>query len=470
VTDIKHFVLYNKAFKVVCLFINGENGMNKRKVIILGAAGRDFHNFNVFFRDNPSYDVVAFTAAQIPDIEKRSYPSELSGKLYPKGIPIYPEERLEDIVKENGVDEVIMAYSDLPYERVMQLGSRVLATGADYKLMGPASTMIKSNKPLISICASRTGSGKSQVSRKVASILKELGYKVVAIRHPMPYGVLERQACQRFETLEDLDKHKCTIEEREEYEPHIEMGTVVFAGVDYGLILSEAEKEADIIIWDGGNNDFSFYRSDLNIVVLDPLRSGNELTYYPGEVNVRMADVCIVNKIDTASGEEVYRVINNIFNLNPTAKIVEAASPVSIGRPELVKGKRVLVVEDGPTVTHGDMKYGAGYVVARKLGAKAIVDPRPYLVGSLKETFEKYPHIENVLPAMGYGKEQVKDLQETINNVDCDTVIAGTPIDLTRIMDIKKDHVRTHYRLDEVGDIDIRSILLDFIKIKKKRK
>ncbi|MBN1785595.1 MAG: GTPase [Candidatus Methanofastidiosa archaeon] len=438
--------------------------MKKRKVIILGAAGRDFHNFNVFFRDNPNYDVVAFTAAQIPDIENRSYPRELSGKLYPEGIGIHPEEEMEELVRRFDADEVVMAYSDLPYERVMKLGSRALAAGADFKLMGPRSTMIAPHKPLISVCASRTGSGKSQVSRKIAAILKKRGLKVVAIRHPMPYGVLNRQACQRFETYKDLDKQNCTIEEREEYEPHIDMGTIVYAGVDYELILKEAEKEADIIIWDGGNNDFSFYRSDLNIVVVDPLRSGNELTYYPGETNVRMADVCIINKIDTASGDEVFRVMNNVINLNPRVTIVEAASPISVEHPELIRGRRVLVVEDGPTMTHGDMKYGAGYIVARKYGAASIVDPRPYLVGSLKETFDKYPNIGTVLPAMGYGEEQVKDLQETIDNVDCDTVVVGTPIDLTRVMRIKKPYVRTHYRLEEIGDVDLESIIGEFLK------
>ena len=446
--------------------MNGDRTMNRTKVIILGAAGRDFHNFNVYFRGNQDYEVVAFTAAQIPDIEKRYYPKELSGDLYPEGIPIYPEEEMEDLIEKYGADEVIMAYSDLPYEKVMQLGSRALASGADFRLMGPNSTMLDSTKPVISVCASRTGSGKSQVSRRLASILKGMGYKVVAVRHPMPYGVLRKQACQRFETYEDLDRHDCTIEEREEYEPHIDMGTVVYAGVDYDMILRKAEKEADVIIWDGGNNDFSFYCSDLYIVVLDPLRSGNELSYYPGEANVRMADICIVNKIDTASGDQVLRVINNIFKLNPTAKIIEAASPISIDDPSMIKGKRVLVVEDGPTVTHGDMGFGAGYIVARKYGAKEIVDPRPYLVGSLKETFEKYPHLENVLPAMGYGDEQVKDLQETIRRTECDSVVAGTPIDLDRIIKIDKPHVRAHYKLDEIGDLTLENVINEFMKNK----
>lgn len=465
-TDIGQYVKNDNVYKFSKILFNGDKTMKRTKVIILGAAGRDFHNFNVFFRDNPSYEVVAFTAAQIPDIEKRYYPKELSGELYPNGIPIHPEDDLEELVSRYGAEEVIMAYSDLPHEKVMQLGSRALAAGADYRLMGPGSTMLRSKKPIISVCAARTGSGKSQVSRKLASILKRMGLKVVVIRHPMPYGVLRKQACQRFETYADLEKNECTIEEREEYEPHIDMGTIVYAGVDYGLILAEAEKEADVIIWDGGNNDFSFYRSDLYIVVVDPLRSGNELTYYPGETNVRMADLCIVNKVDTASGDEVLRVINNIYNLNPRARIIEAASPISVDDPSLIKGKRVLVVEDGPTITHGGMKYGAGYIVARKYGAKEIVDPRPYLVGSLERTFKKYPHIENVLPAMGYSEEQVRDLQETIRNVKCDTVVAGTPIDLDRIMEIGKPHVRAHYRLDEIGDLNLEDVVRELFKNK----
>ncbi len=441
--------------------------MNKTKVIILGAAGRDFQNFNVYFKDNSKYDVVCFTAAQIPDIDKRRYPSKLTGDLYPEGIPIYPEADLEKLIKKNKIDRVIMAYSDLPYDHVMQLGSRVLAAGADYWIMGPKTTMIKCNKPLISVCASRTGSGKSQVTRKIALQLKEMGYRVVVIRHPMPYGNLQEQECQRFSTYKDLDKYNTTIEEREEYEPHIDNGFVVFAGVNYEKIIREAEMEADIILWDGGNNDFSFYVSDLYIVVLDPLRSGNELTYYPGEANVRMADVCIINKIDTACGEEVRRVRKNISMINPGAEIIEAASPVTINNPDLIKEKRVLVIEDGPTVTHGGMGYGAGYIAAQKYGVKEIVDPRPFLVGSLKETFEKYPHLEHVVPAMGYNKSQVRDLQDTITATNCDAVVMGTPIDLTRIMKIHKPYVRVHYDLEEIGNLNLKKILEDFVNKEK---
>jgi predicted GTPase len=440
--------------------------MEKKKVVIIGAAGRDFHNFNVHFRDDPQYEVVAFTAAQIPDIYDRKYPSKLAGELYPEGIPIYQESELERLIAENNIDEAIMAYSDLPYSHVMQLGSRVLAAGADYRLMGPNTTMLSSSKPLISVCATRTGSGKSQVSRKVAHYLTVRGYKVVAIRHPMPYGDLDAQRCQRFASYDDLDRYETTIEEREEYEPHIDNGIVVYAGVDYGQIIREAEKEADIILWDGGNNDFSFYKSDLYIVVADPLRSGNELSYYPGEANVRMADVCIINKVDTASGEEVRRVRNNLLEVNPDATIIEAASPISVTDPSMIKNKRALVIEDGPTVTHGDMAYGAGYVAAQKYGAKEIVDPRPYLHGSLKETFETYPHLTKVLPAMGYGEKQVRDLQQTVAAADCDVVVMGTPIDLTRIMDIGKPYVRIHYELQEVGKPDLKEVLGAFLQKK----
>lgn len=440
--------------------------MAKKKVVILGAAGRDFHNFNVHFRDDPAYEVVAFTAAQIPDIYNRKYPSELAGELYPGGIPIHQEEELEGLITGHGIDEVVMAYSDLPYSHVMQLGSRVLAAGADYRLMGPNTTMLTSSKPLISVCATRTGSGKSQVSRKIAQYLKGKGFKVVAIRHPMPYGDLDAQRCQRFASYGDLDRYDTTIEEREEYEPHIDNGIVVYAGVDYEQIIREAEKEADIVLWDGGNNDFSFYRSDLYIVVADPLRSGNELSYYPGEANARMADVCIINKVDTASGEEVRRVRNNLLDVNPDATIIEAASPISVTDPSLIKGKRALVIEDGPTVTHGDMEYGAGYVAAQKYGAKEIVDPRPYLHGSLKETFAAYPHLTKVLPAMGYGDKQVRDLQQTVAAAECDVVVMGTPIDLTRIMDIGKPYVRIHYELQEVGKPDLDEVLGAFLKKK----
>lgn len=442
--------------------------MERKKIIILGAAGRDFHNFNVHFRDNESYDVVAFTAAQIPDIDGRMYPGCLAGHLYPNGIPIYPESALETLIVEHDVDEVIMAYSDLPYGRVMQLGSRVLAKGADFTLMGPKSTMLTSTKPVIAICASRTGSGKSQVSRKIARMLKEQGYRVAAIRHPMPYGDLSRQVCQRFETYEDLDRQKTTIEEREEYEPHIDNGILVFAGVDYERILRAAEQEADVIIWDGGNNDFSFYHADLYLTVVDPLRSGNELSYYPGEANVRMADVCIINKIDTACGEEVRRVRSNIMTLNPDAVIIEAASPITVDDPGLIRGKRVLVIEDGPTMTHGGMAYGAGYVAAQKYGAKEIVDPRPHLAGALVDTFMAYPHLSEVLPAMGYGAQQVRDLEATVRSVPCDTVVMGTPIDLTRVMKIDKPYVRVAYELEEVGTPTLGDVLAPFLKEVKK--
>ncbi|MCC7568000.1 MAG: cyclic 2,3-diphosphoglycerate synthase [Candidatus Methanofastidiosa archaeon] len=442
--------------------------MERKKIIILGAAGRDFHNFNVHFRDNESYDVVAFTAAQIPDIDGRMYPGCLAGHLYPNGIPIYPESALETLIAEHDVDEVIMAYSDLPYGRVMQLGSRVLAKGADFTLMGPKSTMLTSTKPVIAICASRTGSGKSQVSRKIARMLKGQGYRVAAIRHPMPYGDLSRQVCQRFETYEDLDRQKTTIEEREEYEPHIDNGILVFAGVDYERILRAAEQEADVIIWDGGNNDFSFYHADLYLTVVDPLRSGNELSYYPGEANVRMADVCIINKIDTACGEEVRRVRSNIMALNPDAVIIEAASPITVDDPGLIRGKRVLVIEDGPTMTHGGMAYGAGYVAAQKYGAKEIVDPRPHLAGALVDTFMAYPHLSEVLPAMGYGAQQVRDLEATVRSVPCDTVVMGTPIDLTRVMKIDKPYVRVAYELEEVGTPTLGDVLAPFLKEVKK--
>ena len=438
--------------------------MKKTKIIILGAAGRDFHNFNVFYRDNAACDVVAFTAAQIPDIDGRKYPPGLSGPLYPHGIPIFPEQELEALIEQHDVDEVIMAYSDLPYDHVMQLGSRVLAKGADFRLMGPKTSTIKSAKPLIAICASRTGSGKSQVSRKIAKMLKAQGFRVAAIRHPMPYGDLSKQVCQRFETYQDLDRQKTTIEEREEYEPHIDNGIIVFAGVDYGKIIEEAEKEADIVIWDGGNNDFSFYEADLYITVVDPLRSGNELSYYPGEANVRMADVCIINKVDTACGDEVHRVRNNVIAVNPDAVIIEAASPITVSDPGMIRGKRVLVIEDGPTVTHGEMKYGAGYVAARKYGAAEIVDPRPFLQGSLKATFHRYSHLERVLPAMGYGAEQIRDLEETVRAADCDVVVMGTPIDLTRVMRIEKPYVRVTYELEEVGFPKLGDVLAPFIE------
>lgn len=430
----------------------------------MGAAGRDFHNFNVYFRENQNYEVVAMTAAQIPNIEGRKYPPQLAGDLYPQGIDIYAEEELTKLIKEKNVDEVVFAYSDVPYEYVMNKSAEVNAAGADFKLMGPNSTMLESSKPVISICAVRTGIGKSQTTRKVCDILKEKGEKVAVIRHPMPYGDLAQQACQRFSEYSCLDKHNCTIEEREEYEPHIDRGIIVYAGVDYEQILKEAEKEADIIIWDGGNNDMPFYKPDHQIVLVDPHRPGHELKYYPGEANLRMADTVIINKIDTASKEEINTVRFNIEKLNPKANIIEGASPVNVDDTSLIKNKDVLVVEDGPTLTHGEMRYGAGTIAASKFGAKNIIDPRPYAVRSIKETFQEYTHIEKLLPAMGYGKEQMKDLEETINNAECDTIVIGTPIDLRRIANIEKPAVRVGYELQEIGRPTLKDdILNDFI-------
>ncbi|MFA4647117.1 cyclic 2,3-diphosphoglycerate synthase [Pyrococcus kukulkanii] len=436
----------------------------RKRVVILGAAGRDFHNFNVFFRDNPEYEVVAFTATQIPDIEGRVYPPELAGKLYPNGIPILPEDDLEKIIKEKDVDIVVFAYSDVSHEHVMHLASRAHSAGADFWLLGPKSTMLKSSKPVVAVTAVRTGCGKSQTSRKVARLLQEMGFKVVAVRHPMPYGDLRKQVVQRFATFEDLDKHECTIEEREEYEPYIERGMVVYAGVDYEKILREAEKEADIILWDGGNNDFPFYEPDLWIVVTDPHRPGHELTHHPGETNFRSADVIIINKIDSAPPENIQKIRENIEKINPNAIVIEAASPIFVDKPELIKGKRVLVVEDGPTLTHGGMSFGAGYIAAKKYGAKEIVDPRPYAVGSIIDTYKKYPHLSNILPAMGYGKKQIKELEETINRADADVVIMGTPVDLRRFMNLNKPAVRVKYELEEIGTPKLKDILEEWVK------
>jgi predicted GTPase len=436
-----------------------ETIMEKTKVIIMGAAGRDFHNFNVYFRNNREYDVVAFTATQIPGIEKRMYPPELAGPNYPKGIPIYPEDELPKLIKSHKVTEVVFAYSDVPHEYVMHKASIALACGADFRLMGPSTTMLKAKVPVVSVCAVRTGSGKSQTSRKVSIVLKKMGFRVVVIRHPMPYGDLREQVWQRFASLEDLDKHKCTIEEREEYEPHIENGIIVYAGVDYEKILREAEKEADIVLWDGGNNDISFYKSDLYIVVADPHRPGNELTYHPGETNLRMADVVVINKVDTADPANVEIVKANIKKANPNATVIEAASPITVDDSASVKGKRVLVVEDGPTLTHGNMAYGAGTIAAKKLGAKEIVDPCPYAVGSIKDTFKKYAHLSALLPAMGYGNKQVEELEKTINATPCDLVIIGTPIDLRKIIHLNKPAVRARYELQEVSKPDIEDIL-----------
>jgi len=431
----------------------------KKKIIIMGAAGRDFHNFNVYYRNNPNYEVVAFTATQIPDIEGRRYPASLCGSNYPEGIPIHAEEELPDLIKKHNADEVVFAYSDVPHAYVMHKASWVMSMGPDFTLMGPKTTMVKSTKPVISICAVRTGSGKSQTTRRVSEILIEAGKKVVAIRHPMPYGDLAEQKVQRFKTIEDLKKHKCTIEEMEEYEPHIVRGVTVYAGVDYEAIVREAEKEADVILWDGGNNDLPFYVSDLEIVVADPHRPGHELSYHPGETNIRRANIVVINKMDTADAKSVQAVKQNIKNVNPTAVIVDADSPVSVDNPSAIKGKRVLVVEDGPTLTHGEMKYGAGFVAAQKFGAKEIVDPRPFVVGEIAATFKKYPNIGTILPAMGYGNKQIEDLEKTINKSDVDLVVIATPIDLGRLIKINKPSVRVGYELKERGEPTLKTLL-----------
>lgn len=433
-----------------------------KKTIIMGAAGRDFHNFNVYFRDNEEYRVAAFTATQIPDIEGRKYPSILAGKLYPDGIPIYPEKDLTKYIKELEVSEVFFSYSDVSHEYIMHKASEVMSAGASFTLLGPRETMIKSKLPLISICAVRTGCGKSQTSRKTALILKEKGKRVVVIRHPMPYGDLTEQKVQRFATYEDMMKHKCTIEEMEEYEPHINNGIVVYAGVDYGAILEEAEKEADIILWDGGNNDIPFYEADLEIVVVDPHRPGHELKYHPGETNFRRAQVLIINKIGTTEKENVEMVLNNIKKFNPEATIIRANSPIFISEAEEVAGKTVLVIEDGPTLTHGGMPYGAGIIAAEKYGAAKITDPRPYAVGSIKEIFQKFPHLDKVLPAMGYGREQMAELAQTIDKVDCDLVIGATPIDLGRLIKTNKKILRVTYELEEIGSPDLKEVLREF--------
>ena len=433
--------------------------MSSIRTLIMGAAGRDFHNFNTFFRGNKDYEVVGFTATQIPDIEGRTYPKELSGYMYPKGIPIYAEEELLRLIKDLKVDQVVFAYSDVPHEYVMHKACLVNAAGADFHLMGTRTTQIKSIKPVISVCAVRTGSGKSQTTRRVSLILRELGHRVAAIRHPMPYGDLVNQAVQRFADYKDLDKHECTIEERVEYEPHIDNGVIVYAGVDYEAILRQAEKEVDIILWDGGNNDFPFYVSDLQIVVADPHRPGHELTYYPGETNARTADVFVINKVDTANPENVILVRENLRKINPKAVVIEAASPLFVEDPSAIQGKRVLVIEDGPTLTHGEMAYGAGYVAARRFGALEIVDPRPFAVKSIAATYKKYPKTGPILPAMGYGQAQIKDLEETINRSAVDMVIIGTPIDLSRIIKIKIPSQRVRYELQEIGQPTLAELL-----------
>ncbi len=433
--------------------------MGRKNVIIMGAAGRDFHNFNVFYRDNDEYNVVAFTATQIPNIDGRVYPAELAGKLYPEGIKIYEENELVELIQKFNVNEVIFSYSDVPFEYVMTKASIVNAAGASFRLLGGEETMIKSSKPVVSVLAVRTGCGKSQTSRKIVKLLREAGRKVVAIRHPMPYGDLVKQKVQRFASLDDLKKHNCTIEEIEEYEPHIALGGVIYAGVDYEAILHEAEKEADVILWDGGNNDMSFYKADVTFTVADPHRPGHEMKYYPGNTSLRMADAVVINKIDSANADDILTVIKNCKTVNPDATIIEAASPLTVDDPSIIKNKRVLVVEDGPTLTHGEMKYGAGTVAAQKLGAAEIVDPRPFTVASITETYKKYPNIGILLPAMGYGEKQMKDLETTINNTDCDSVVIGTPIDLGRILNINKPSTRVMYELQEIGDNTVESVL-----------
>ncbi len=425
--------------------------MAKQRVLIMGAAGRDFHNFNVYFRSRPDYEVVAFTATQIPNIEDRRYPAALAGPLYPAGIPIFSEADLNRLIATLAVDQVVFAYSDVSHETVMHKASQALAAGADFRLMGPHATMLQARKPVVAIGAVRTGSGKSQTTRRVCDLLRAQGKKVAVVRHPMPYGDLVQQACQRFASYADLDAHRCTIEEREEYEPHLDRGVVVYAGVDYERILRAAEEEADVIVWDGGNNDFPFYKPDLFIVVADPHRAGHELRYHPGETNLRLADVVVINKIDTADLEPISRVRESVRSVNPHALIVEAASPISVSDPAAIAGRRVLVVEDGPTLTHGDMAYGAGVVAARRFGASEIIDPRPYAVRSLAETYAKYPRTGPVLPAMGYGEAQVADLEATINSTPCDLVIVATPIDLTRVVRIERPAQRVGYELQEIG-------------------
>jgi len=441
--------------------------MKRKNIIIIGAAGRDFHNFNTCYRDNENYNVVAFTAAQIPDIDGRRYPKDLAGRLYPKGIPIFSEENLPELIKKHDVNECIFCYSDVTYQKVMSVSAIVNAAGADFVILGPSSTMLKSTKPVISVGAIRTGCGKSQTSRRIIEILMSKGLKVVAVRHPMPYGNLSTQKVQRFADVKDLEKHNCTIEEMEEYEPHVVRGNVIYAGVDYEAILHAAEKDpsgCDIILWDGGNNDFPFYKTDLMVTVTDPHRAGHELRYYPGEVTLRLADVVVINKIDSADPDLIQIVRESIAKVNPKAVVIDGASPIKVDNPSLIRGKKVLVVEDGPTLTHGEMKIGAGTVAARKFGATEIVDPRPFTVGKLTETFRLYPEIGTLLPAMGYGNQQLLDLEKTINNTKCDTVIIATPIDLNRIIKIRKPNTRVYYDLQEIGDPDLSQVIDEFIR------
>ncbi|MCO6450882.1 MAG: GTPase [Caldilineales bacterium] len=441
--------------------------MHPRNVIIIGAAGRDFHNFNTVYRQNAAYQVVAFTAAQIPDIEGRRYPPELAGDLYPEGIPILAETDLPRLIREFGVDECVFSYSDVSYQHVMSVGAIVESAGASFTMLGPKDTQIASGKPVVSVGAVRTGSGKSQTSRKVVEILMGMGLRVVAVRHPMPYGDLKAQRVQRFATLDDLSAHNCTIEEMEEYEPHIVRGNVIYAGVDYEAILREAENDpngCDVILWDGGNNDFPFYKPDLHITLVDPHRPGHELTYYPGEITLRMADVVIINKMDSADLAGIEAVRRNVAAVNPDAVVIDAASTVTMADPNLVRGKRVLVIEDGPSLTHGDMQMGAGVVAARKFGALTLVNPKPYAVGRIKETFEIYPNVGALLPAMGYGEQQLADLETTIRNTPCDAVVIGTPIDLSRIIHIEQPATRVFYNLQEIGQPDLTQVLSDFVQ------
>ncbi len=440
-----------------------------RRVIIMGAAGRDFHNFNLFFRNNPEFKVVCFTATQIPNIEDRKYPRELAGKRYPRGIPIFPESKLSELIKKFKVDIVVFAYSDISHNYVMHRASIAIAAGADFWLLGPQSSMLKSRRPVISICAVRTGSGKSQTTRRVCEILNKLKIRFSVIRHPMPYGDLKKQIVQKFSTLRDLDRHKCTIEEREEYEPHIKQGTTVFAGVDYGLILKRAERISDVIVWDGGNNDLPFYKPDLHIVVVDPFRTGNEDTYHPGEANIRMADIIIINKVDTAPKKNINKLKANVRSLNPKAVIIEAASPTSVDQPELIRNKRVVVVEDGPTLTHGEMSFGAGIVAARKFKARRIIDPRPYAVGSIKKAFERYPQIGRLLPALGYGARQIRELQRSINRTPADSIIIATPVDLRKFLVLNKPGVKVTYELKQRSGPKLENLIKKALNKRKEK-
>ncbi|HXF04252.1 MAG TPA: cyclic 2,3-diphosphoglycerate synthase [Blastocatellia bacterium] len=437
--------------------------MKRTRVLIMGAAGRDFHNFNLVFRDNPQYEVVAFTAAQIPNIEGRRYPPELAGELYPDGVPIYPEEDLERLIEEHAIDQVVFSYSDVSHEHVMHAAARALARGADFRLLGARATMLRANRPVISVCAVRTGCGKSPASRKIARLLREMGRRVVVVRHPMPYGDLSQQVVQRFETLDDLRRYNCTIEEMEEYEPHLRNGVIVYAGVDYARIVRQAEAEADVLIWDGGNNDLPFFVPDLEIVLVDPHRPGHERAYFPGEVNFLRADVLIISKVNTARPEDVDVVRRNIRTFNPNALVIEANLPIVVDTPEAIRDRRVLVVEDGPTLTHGEMSYGAGVLAARQFGARELVDPRPYAVGSIRETFAEYPHIGPLLPAMGYGAEQMRELEETINGTPCEVVLVATPVDLRRVLQIRHPTCRVAYELEEVGPPTLGDVLRDFL-------